>query len=59
MMNTIEFKEFMRRADEAENWSDIEVNEWETACKFAGIDYHSYDDPDRLWSDLTEYLSTI
>lgn len=59
MMNTDEFKEFMERADAAENWSDIEPEEWEDACECAGIDYHDYDDPDKLWCDLTKFLEEV
>ena len=47
-----EFNEFMKEAEQQEWWTDTEIEDWETACKFAGINYDDYDDPDMMWDDL-------
>lgn len=47
-----EFNEFMEEAEQQEMWNDTEVEDWKTACKFAGINYDDYDDPDTMWNDL-------
>lgn len=47
-----EFNEFMATATNQEYWDDMEPEEWEAACEFAGIDYHDYEDPDKMWWDL-------
>lgn len=54
-----EFKEFMKRADEAETWDAMEPEEWTSACEYVGLDYSDYDDPDRLWDDLTAKLEEM
>lgn len=48
-----EFNEFMATATNQMYWNDMEPEEWEAACEFAGIDY--YGDPEyrvKIWSDL-------
>lgn len=56
---TKEFKEFMKRADEADYWNDIEVEEWEDACEYVGLNYHDYEFPEFLWADLEKKLNEI
>ena len=51
-----DFKEFMKRVDEASSWSDIEPEEYESACEYAGINYYDYSDPDALYDDLCKAL---
>lgn len=52
MFNRSEFLDFMRRADEATTWDEIEVREWVLACEYACIDYFSFECPDELFSEL-------
>ena len=47
-----EFNEFMEKAEQQEFWNDTEIEDWKTACKFAGINCYDYDDPDTMWNDL-------
>jgi hypothetical protein len=51
-----QFKEFMKDVDSADRWDDFETEEWESACEFAGLNYHDYDDPDLLFYDLQKVL---
>ena len=54
---TIEqFKAFLKDVDAADYWNDFEAEEWESACDFAGLNYHDYDDPDSLFDDLQEFM---
>ena len=48
-----QFKNFLKDVDAAETWDTFESEEWESACEFAGLNYHDYDDPDLLFSDLS------
>lgn len=50
-----QFKEFLKDVDSADYWNDFEVEEWESACDFAGLKYHDYDDPDALFADLQKF----
>lgn len=50
-----ELKEFVKDVDSADYWSDFETEEWESACEFAGLNYHDYDDPDFLFTDLKKF----
>ncbi len=56
METSDEFKKFMEKADAADSWDAMEPYEWEAACEYAGLNYHDYDDPDKLWEDLCEQL---
>ena len=49
------FKEFLEDVDSANYWDDFEPEEWESACNFAGLNYHDYDDPDFLFADLQKF----
>ena len=51
-----QFKNFLMDVDAAAYWSDFEPEEWESACNFAGLNYHDYDDPDVLFSDLQKFV---
>ena len=50
-----QFKEFLKDVDAADNWNDFETEEWESACDFAGLNYHDYNDPDFLFADLQKF----
>lgn len=50
-----EFKEVMKEVEKAECWNDFDAEVYEGLCKFAGLDYHKYDDPDRMWDDLVAF----
>ena len=50
-----QFKNFLKDVDAAETWDAFETEEWESACEFAGINYHDYDDPDFLFDDLQKF----
>lgn len=50
-----EFKSFLKDVDAADFWDAYETEEWESACEFAGLDYHDYDDPDTLFDDLQKF----
>ena len=51
-----QFKNFLKDVDAAETWNIFEAEEWESACEFAGLNYHDYDDPDLLLADLQTIL---
>lgn len=50
-----QLKEFLKDVEVADHWNDFEVEEWESACDFAGLNYHVYDDPDLLFADLQNF----
>ena len=50
-----EFKAFLKAVDAADWWDDFSVEEWESACDFAGLKYHDYNDPDLLFTDLQKF----
>ena len=50
-----QLKEFLKDVDAADYWSDFEPEEWESACEFAGLNYHDYDDSDSIFGDLQEF----
>ena len=50
-----QLKEFLKDVDAADYWSDFEPEEWESACEFAGLNYHDYDNPDSIFGDLQEF----
>ena len=55
MMNLQEFKETMQEIEKSEYWNDFDPEVYEDLCEFAGLDYHKYDDPDKMWDDLVEF----
>ena len=52
MLNNKEVMELIGRIEAAANWSDIEVEEYEELCESLGLNYHNYDDPDKLFEDI-------
>ena len=54
MLNNKEIKELIGRIEKVDNWSDIETAEYERLCESLGLNYHDYDDPDRLFNDIKE-----
>ena len=54
MLNNKEVMELIGRIEKADNWDDIEVDEYKRLCETLGLDYHSYSDPDRLFKDIKE-----
>ena len=52
MLNRNEIMELIERIEKASNWDDIETAEYEKLCESLGLDYHDYDDPDRLFDDI-------
>ena len=55
MMNYEEFKNTMEEIEKSEYWNDFDVEVYEQLCEFAGLDYHKYDDPDKMWDDLVAF----
>lgn len=55
MMNWKEFKEAMKAIEKAECWNDFDTEVYEGLCEFAGLDYHKYDDPEKMWDDLVDF----
>ena len=54
MLNRNEIEELIGRIEKADNWSDIETAEYERLCESLGLNYHDYDDPDRMFEDIKE-----
>lgn len=54
MLDRNEVMELIARIEAADNWSDIEVEEYEKLCETLGLEYHDYDDPYRLFEDIKE-----
>lgn len=54
MLNNREVMELIGRIEKADNWSDIEVDEYKRLCESLGLEYNHYDDPDRLFKDIKE-----
>ena len=54
MLDRNEVMELIARIEAADNWSDIEVEEYERLCETLGLEYHDYDDLDRLFEDIKE-----
>ena len=50
-----EFKAFLNNVDSADFWNDFDYEEYKSACEFAGLNYHDYDDPDALFDDLRKF----
>lgn len=46
MLDRNEVMELIARIEKADNWSDIEVEEYENLCETLELEYHDYDDPD-------------
>ena len=52
MLNRNEVMELIARIEKADNWNDIEVEEYEELCESLGLNYHNYDDPDKMFDDI-------
>lgn len=50
-----EFNVIMDEVEMSEYWNDFESDVYEGLCEFAGLDYHKYDDPDKMWDDLVDF----
>ena len=50
-----QFKEFLKDFDSADSWNDFDYEEYKSACDFAGLDYHDYDNLDFLINDLQKF----
>lgn len=44
--------EFIKKVENADNWNDIEVDEYKEYLSIYGIDYDKYDCPDFMWDDF-------
>jgi hypothetical protein len=38
--------------DGLDRWDDLDAEGYEAVCDTLGLDYHSYDDPDKLFADI-------
>lgn len=45
-------EEFIQAVEETESWDSIPKEDYEEALTEAGLDYNSYDDPDKMWDDF-------
>ena len=50
-----QFKAFLKDFDSADSWNDFDYEEYKSACDFAGLDYHDYDNLDFLINDLQKF----
>lgn len=48
--------EFIKKVENADEWSDIEVDEYKEYLSIYGIDYDKYDCPEFMWDD---FLATV
>lgn len=48
--------EFIKKVENADNWNDIEVEEYKEYLSIYGIDYDKYDCPEFMWDD---FLATV
>lgn len=48
--------EFIKKVENADNWNDIEVDEYKEYLSIYGIDYDKYDCLEFMWDD---FLSTV
>ena len=59
MLDKNEVMELIARIEKADNWSDVEVEEYEGLCETLGLEYHDYDDPDKLFEDIKEEAAKL
>lgn len=45
-------EEFIEEVENANIWNDIDAEVYEKALEEYGLDYSSYDDPDKMWEDF-------
>lgn len=48
--------EFIKKVENADNWNDIEVDEYKEYLSIYGIDFDKYDCPEFMWDD---FLSVV
>lgn len=49
--------EFIEEVEAADYWNEIEPKVYERFLEDYGLDYGSYDDPDRMWADFLEAVN--
>lgn len=47
-------EEMISYIDSLDSWSDLDAEGYEYLCDELGLDYHKYDDPDKLFDDIKE-----
>lgn len=55
-LDYVTVEDLMKAIGEADFWDDIPVKAYEDLCEVCGLDYHSYDDPDKMMQDVEEAL---
>lgn len=50
--------EFIKKVENADEWSDIEVDEYKEYLSIYGIDYDKYDCPEFMWDDFLAVVKT-
>lgn len=50
--------EFIKKVENADEWSDIEVDEYKEYLSIYGIDYDKYEYPDFMWDDFLAVVKT-
>lgn len=56
LRNYESIEDFIDAVENANNWNDIETEDYEEALEKAGLNYHDYDDPDEMWDDFLEHV---
>lgn len=44
--------DLVNKIKNAENWDDVDKSEYVEVCEALGLDYDSYNDPDKLFKDI-------
>lgn len=52
VMCLFDLENFLEKAQMSPSWDCFDEEEWRSACDYCGLDYDSYEDPDRLFDDL-------
>lgn len=50
----ISLDEFIEIVENSDMWDDFDSEIYESALDDVGLDYHNYDDPDKMWDDFLE-----
>lgn len=51
-----ELKSFLGHVAAADLWSDIQRDEWESACCYAGLEYSSFEYPEDVYAALESFV---
>ncbi len=51
-------EEIIKIIDEANTWDAIEPEVYDTFCNELGLDYHSFEDPDELFSAMQKVVES-